>query len=197
MLCPRTASVAHRAAHPPACGRGDGQRAARGASHALGLPAAPVRGRDARDGPRRVAGPPLVHRGSARVAYRAPLSLPRLQRQSRGVVIASSRVRFAAHEGPGLRMAPLRRSRRPSAHWRSRRRTTGGWRRNWPPARGYAELQPCSALRSASPSPVLNARLKPVVTRRRVVARSITTRVRDTKVRIRHDVPPNSLQNCR
>jgi hypothetical protein len=73
-----------------------------------------------------VAGPPLVHRGSARVAYRAPLSLPRLQRQSRGVVIASSRVRFAAHEGPGLRMAPLRRSRRPSAHWRARRGTTGG-----------------------------------------------------------------------
>src|ERR1022692_3859356 len=34
---------------------------------------------------------------------------------------------------------------RPSARWRWRRRTTGCWRRNWPPASGCAKRQPFSS----------------------------------------------------
>jgi len=86
-------------------------RAAGNASHALGLRAAPVRGRGGRDGPRRVAGWPVVQRGRecgrpARAAHRAGYGSHSSAPGARAWSSLRATCALAAHESPGLEQRP-------------------------------------------------------------------------------------------
>jgi len=149
--------------HPQAGARGDGQRAA-------APERAPAPGRGKRQscscaaggaGPRRrrsrwatssgrTAGGAFVE--AARPPTR-PASPSAARTPPAPVVRAWSSRRAAgalAADEAWPRTASPRRSCRPSARWRSRRRTTGGGRRSWPPASSCGRRQRCPGPRAAA-----------------------------------------------